>query len=230
MDEMQNSIDTLKELQKPIKTMAEVKHKPNKFVDTPEARAKLMKMSSELLDAVYNGYTTKTGVLHYVNPKDSERKADIHVRFLTGKEEVAIELAIEKAMKEKESSSMKLQMFETFCETLSRATQPSELCASSDLKGISRETFEAIRLNDLHYIFKLYEDWVEKESISPYDIEQERLNVMTDELKKKPILFSELGRRYSVPMGIYFITLCDKLEAQIKYLEEENARLLQMES
>ena len=121
-------------------------------------------------------------------------------------------------------------MFLTFCKVLSRATQASSLCTDGDFKGISTQSFAQLPLSELEFLYRAYMDWVEKTTPSPYDMPQEQLNIMIDELKKKPQLCLDLERRYLVPILIYFISLCDKKDQHIKYLEEETAKLLQTEN
>jgi hypothetical protein len=229
MSDTQNTINSLKSVMDNKDSINKAKEKPNKYVDTPEARSELLELSEELLNVIPNGFNTK-GKIEYVNRTDENKRLFLTVRLLSAEEEMDIRNDVENAVKQKNITDIQYQMYLTFCKVLSRATQASSLCTDGDFKGISIKSFKEIPLSELEILYRSYMDWVEKATPSPYDIPQEQLNTMTDELKKKPQLCLELERRYLVPILIYFITLCDNQEARLRYLEEETARLLQMES
>lgn len=229
MSEVQNTINNLKSVMNTENSITKAKENANKFVDTPEARRELLELSEELLNVIPNGFNTK-GTIEYVNRSDENKRLSLKVRLLSAEEEMDIRNDVENAMRQKNITDIQYQMYLTFCKVLSRATQASSLCTDSDFKGISTQSFSQLPLSELEILYRSYMDWVEKATPSPYDIPQEQLNTMTDELKKKPQLCLELERRSLVPILIYFITLCDKQEARLRYLEEETARLLQMES
>lgn len=229
MSDTQNTINSLKSVIDNKDSISKVKERPNNYVDTPEARSELLELSEELLNVIPNGFNTK-GKIEYVNRSDENKRLSLTVRLLSAEEEMDIRNDVENAMRQKNITDIQYQMYLTFCKVLSRATQASSLCTDGDFKGISTQSFSQLPLSELEFLYRSYMDWVEKATPSPYDIPQEQLNTMTDELKKKPQLCLELERRYLVPTQIYFITLCDKQGQHIKYLEEENARLLQMES
>lgn len=229
MSDTQNTINSLKSVIDNKDSISKVKERPNNYVDTPEARSELLELSEELLNVIPNGFNTK-GKIEYVNRSDENKRLSLTVRLLSAEEEMDIRNDVENAMRQKNITDIQYQMFLTFCKVLSRATQASSLCTDGDFKGISTQSFSQLPLSELEFLYRAYMDWVEKATPSPYDMPQEQLNIMTDELKKKPQLCLELERRSLVPILIYFITLCDNQEARLRYLEEETARLLQMES
>lgn len=229
MSDLHNSIEKLKEIHLIENAITEVKKKPNKFIDTPEARKDIAEFNEELLNNIPNGWNTH-GHIEYVNPQDDTKRTKIKVRLLSAEEECDIMTDVDNAMASKQSTNIKYQMYLTFCKVLSRASQASALCTDTDFKGISVKSFAQLPFDMLQLLYQQYMDWVETATPSPYELPKERLDVMIDDIKKKSALFTDLERRYSVPIGIYFIELCKAQEERIKYLEEELANLLRTEN
>jgi hypothetical protein len=229
MSDLHNSIEKLKEIQSTENAITEAKKKPNVFVDTPEARKDIAEFNEELLNIIPNGWNTN-GYIEYVNPQDDIKRVKIKVRLLSAEEECDIMADVDSAMAQKQSTNIKYQMYLTFCKVLSRASQVSSLCKDTDFKGISVKSFAQLPFEMLQLLYYQYMDWVEKTTPSPYELPKERLDAMIGDIKKKSTLFTDLERKYSVPIGIYFIELCKAQEERIRYLEEENANLLQMEN